>query len=618
MAKKYKINVRTGKFDMINDGPSSQSIRSQDGSIDVTDTGDGVDLSVPLVTEQRNGLEHSFDKLVRDHSLMNIISVDSSNSYANAKEANQILVDADSEYYPVFGQMIEFVGSDGKLHLYRYNGNYLIRKDGVKEWWCGCTYDFKNNCWLINRNSSGSKMRIARSSSALFWTVTDYPDSSTEKYLMMASASFGSVVMSGNSSREYSFSPDGGDTIWIDKTLSYDKYYQSVKKANVIIDNVEKEVILFIALDITLYLDDNLNNNLFINQKNLLTGIGKTVKQATDVEVTIFNGVQNIFILWNGTDNIRHITWVRNLQEVYTYDFESDEIVWKLQYKDGQLYCCPGDSGNVTRQSKSLILNVDFENDEITAISTYDNTHSIIPTDNGMVRIFNHKQVYVDNTLIELPVLLASDEYLTTVATDGDKRILVVTGGHQYSEQKGNYAFLIDVEKKKVLNNDDWEEVAVITNEFSGIVTSGNAQLKPLDLNEYLEYDKTQRELSAVASDRSSEYQNYRLIGSEIAECWCKVALDDIIDNTTKVYSDEECTEELGTIVQHRYNPNNPLYVIIDVSGTEYVVKFNESKTPVSLATTKALIEAVGDVEDILNEITGVVNAEDIINEING
>lgn len=622
MSKKYKINTRTGKFDMINDGPSTNSITSEDGSINVTDTEDGVDLSVPLVTEQRNGLEHSFDKLVRDHSFMNIISVDSSNSYATAKEANQSLMDSDDEYYPVSGQMIEFVGTDGKLHVFRYNGNYIIRKDGVKEWWCGCTYDFKNNVWLINRNSSGgSKLRIARSSSALFWTITDYPDSSVEKYVMMASASFGSVVMSGNQSREYSFTTDGGDTTWEDKTLAHSYYYHSVKRAIITINNVEKEVILFVSNGKTMYITSDDDNNIvegdFIDQGALLNSFGKNLNisestyrtdVAPEIEVAYIDGVQNIFVSWRYNTDKFHITWIRNNQEVYTYDFDDNTYgAYRIKYNNGKLYCFNGDLGDLIAEYKATVLSIN-DDDTITEAETYYDTHCLIPTSYGVVAIINHKQIMINDEndeVVELPIELANDEYLTTTAFDGDKRVLVVTGGHQYNEERGNYAFLIDVERKKVLNNDEWEEIAIITEEFSGIVTSENAQLKPLALNDYLEYDKAQRKLSAIASDRSSEYKNYRLTGSKIEECWCEVALDDIVDNTTKVYSDEECTTELGTILRHGYNPNNPLDVLIYVSGTVYVVRFKESKIPVSLATTKALIEAVGYVEDILNEING-------------
>lgn len=599
-------------------GGGNVNLTSEDGSILITETENGKDLSVPLVTEEINGLEHSFDKLVRDHSFMNIISVDSSNSYATANEANQSLIEKDPEYYPVSGQMIEFVGKDGKMHVFRYNGNYLIMKDGTKQWWCGCTYDYKTNVWLLSRNTSGgSRMRLARSSSALFWTITDYPDSSVEKYVMMASASFGSVVMSGNQSQEYSFTTDGGDTTWEDKTLAHSYYYHSVKRAIITIDNVEKEVILFVSNGKTMYITSDDDNNIvegnFIDQGALLNSFGKNLNiseltyqtdQAPEIEVAYIDGVQNIFVSWLYINTGKfHITWIRNNQEVYTYDFEDNSYgAYRIKYDNGKLYCFHGDLGNVTTGYKASVLSIN-DDDTITEAETYYDTHCLIPTSYGVVSIINHKQIMINDEVVELPIELANDEYLTTTAFDGDKRVLVVTGGHQYNQELGNYAFLIDVERKKVLNNDEWEEVGLVTEDLSGILTSENAELKPLSLNDYLEYDKTKRKLSTKASDRSREYQNHLMIGDR--ECWCAEEYDDIVDNTTKVYSDEACTVELGTITDHNYNPNNPYDVVVAIGSFAFVFRYVEDKMPVSLATTKALVDAIGDVESILNEING-------------
>lgn len=603
MANKYKLNPITGKFDIIGDGEGPAPIGSADGSVEVTETADGINLAVPLVTEENHGRERNFDKLVRDHSFMNVISVDSSASFATAAEANQSLMDVDPEYYPVAGQTIRFVGNDGRLHDFRYNGNYIIDRSGTESWWCGCCYDVANHVWLINRNSGGgTQMRSGRSASGMFWSITDYPASPSEKRVMMASASFGSAVMSGNRSAEYEFTAEGGDETWISRTLGSTMNYHSLKRATILVNNVATDVLLFIATGSTRYLPSSLNDALFVSQKDILNTLGYNVQisgndgdLADDLDVFVDgNGKENIFIFWiRRSDSSRHITWVRRnnntgWDEVYTYTFTSSAKVRKCDYKNGYLYCYIGDLGNPSVDADAYVFNT--ANDTITLLTTYTDTNILIPTDYGVVRIVDYKQIYVDNTPVTLPATLAATQYLTTTASDGDKAVLIVTGGLQYSQQLGNYAFMLDTEKRKITNDAEWEELPIMTEENHGIVTVENAVIKPATYDEYLKYTKSDRKLSTEASDRTTQYQNYKIKGSDHEDLWCTATIAEMVDGTTKVYSDEECTIEAGTITAHSYNPNNPLDLTVAIDGTSYRFEYVESKIPVSLATTKALL----------------------------
>ena len=603
MANKYKLNPITGKFDIVGDGGGELEFGSADGSVEITETDNSVDLSVPLVTEQSHGRERKFDKLVRDHSFMNVISVDSSASYATAAEANQSLMDADPEYYPVAGQTIRFIGNDGRMHDYRYNGNYIIDRNGTNNWWCGACYDVANNVWLINCNADGGvTMRSGRSASGMFWSITDYPYSPLEKRVMMASASFGSAVMSGNSSAEYEFTALGGDETWISRALGHTTNYQSLKRATILVNNVPTDVLLFIAVGATRYLPSSLNDALFVNQENILNSLGYNIQvsgtskdSAGDLSVFIdSNGKENLFILWfRKSDAIRHVTWVRRnnnngWDEVHTYTFASGILVRKCDYKNGYLYCYVSDMGSVSLDVDAYIFST--TNDTLTLVTTYTDTHILIPTDYGVVRIVNYKQVYVDNTLVSLPTTLAANQYLTTTAYDGNKKVLIVTGGLQYSRQTGNYAFMLDAEKRKITNDAEWEELPIMTEENHGIVTVEDAVVKPATYDEYLKYTKSDRKLSAIASDRTTPYQNYKIKGTDHEDLWCAVTIAEMVDGTTKVYSDEECTVETGTITAHSYNPNNPLDLTVAIDGTNYRFEYVESKIPVSLATTKALL----------------------------
>ena len=603
MANKYKLNPITGKFDIIGDGGGELEFGSADGSVEITETDNSVDLSVPLVTEQSHGRERKFDKLVRDHSFMNVISIDSSASYATAAEANQSLMDADSEYYPVAGQTIRFVGNDGRLHDYRYNGNYIIDRNGTNNWWCGACYDVANNVWLINRNSGGgTQMKSGRSASGMFWSITDYPASPTEKRVMMASASFGSAVMSGNQSAEYEFTAYGGDETWISRRLGSTANYHSLKRATILVNNVPTDVLLFINTGATRYLPSSLNDAPFVSQSDILNSLGYNIRVsgndgdlADDVDVFVDgNGKENLFIFWiRRSDSSRHITWVRRndnngWNEVDTYTFASGAKVRKCDYKNGFLYCYIGDLGSPSIEADAYVLST--ANDTITLLATYANTNILIPTAYGIVRIVGYKSIYVDNTLVTLPTTLAANQYLTTTASDGDKAVLIATGGLQYNQQVGNYAFMLDAEKRKITNNAEWEELPIMTEENHGIVTVEDAVIKSATYDEYLKYTKSDRKLSAIASDRTTQYQNFKIKGTDHEDLWCAVAIAEMVDGTTKVYSDEECTIEAGTITAHSYNPNNPLDLTVAIDGTSYRFEYVESKIPVSLATTKALL----------------------------
>ena len=605
MAYKQKINPRTGKFNLVTPEQEGgiKEVTSVDESVEVNPSGDGVDLSVPLVTEENHGRERKFDKLVRDHSFMNVISVDSSASFATAAEANQSLMDADPEYYPVAGQTIRFIGNDGRMHDYRYNGNYIIDRNGTNNWWCGACYDVANHVWLINRNSSGgTQMKSGRSASGMFWSITDYPESPSEKRVMMASASFGSAVMSGNSSAEYEFTAYGGDETWLSRALGSTSNYHSLKRATILVNNVATDVLLFINTGATRYLPSSLNDALFVNQSTILNSLGYNVTisgndgdLADDVDVFIDeNGKENLFIFWiRKSDASRHITWVRRndnngWDEVDTYTFASGAKVRKCDYRNGFLYCYIGDLGATSLEADAYVLST--SNDTITLLTTYTDTNILIPTAYGVVRIVGYKQIYVDNTLVTLPTTLAANQYLTTAASDGNKAVLIVTGGLQYTQQVGNYAFMLDAEKRKITNDAEWEELPIMTEENHGIVTVEDAVIKPATYDEYLKYTKSDRKLSAEASDRTTQYQNYKIKGTDHEDLWCAVTIAEMVDGTTKAYSDEECTIEAGTITAHSYNPNNPLDLTVAIDGTNYRFEYVESKIPVSLATTKALL----------------------------
>jgi hypothetical protein len=69
-----------------------------------------------------------------------------------------------------------------------------------------------------------------------------------------------------------------------------------------------------------------------------------------------------------------------------------------------------------------------------------------------------------------------------------------------------------------------------------------------------------------------------------------------MVDGETIFYADEECTIEAGGCVAHSFNLNNPNDLIVYDFETEEEIAyiFQPSKIPSGLATTKALIDAMG------------------------
>ncbi len=612
MAYKQKINPRTGKFNLVTPEQEGgiKEVTSVDESVEVNPSGDGVDLSVPLVTEENHGRERKFDKLVRNHSLMNIISVDSSNSYPNGEEANASLIAADSEYYPVAGQMVEYISNtDGRLHIARYNGNFLINRDGTNEYWCGATYDILNKCWLVNRNVAGAaRLRVARSSSGLFWQITDYEASSMERRVMICSTSYASLIMSGNESQEYDITYDGGDTLWQHLTVPRDLRYRSVKRSFIKIEGELKEVFLFNENNSVHALDANRTFTTLIGSTNsLLYQIGgynvspypsNGLCDETDWFVD-GNGKNNVLILWNqntGNPNSPyHITWLRQAdtelgwEEVTTYSIPTDYayLVMTIHYENGRIYAYSGERAE-NNSRYACILQIG--NDSISFDSRYDNTSHLIPTSYGLVQVKGSlRQVYVDGEAITMPAGVTHGAFYS-VAYDGNEDILLVTGGTQYSNKTGNYGLILNVAKKRIENDNSWEEIGLVTEEHEGIITAKEGKIKAAQFDEYLHYNKSESKLSANASDRTTAYANYLCLGTDTDDGWCPVALTDIVDNSTKLYSDEACTVELGTITAHQYNPNNPEDLAVDINGVSHRFVHVADKTPVSLATTKALL----------------------------
>lgn len=145
----------------------------------------------------------------------------------------------------------------------------------------------------------------------------------------------------------------------------------------------------------------------------------------------------------------------------------------------------------------------------------------------------------------------------------------------------------------------EWEEIPVLSPNTRGLLQATQNGFEELKVgNPYLmigKNDNNEDALLANASDRYEEYLHHRLyMRSEgvTYEIWCIADFSNIVDGTTAVYGDEECTNQVGVIQNHQYNPNNPYDCEILADGETFVFTWDPTDYPEALATTYAVIEA--------------------------
>lgn len=594
----YKVNPITGKMDMV-------------GNVEEQLADHLVD-----VTENNAGLETALDKKLQNHSFNNVIAL--SDKFASAQEASDHLRSLDGGFYPVRGQLMQYSDERGELHMMRYLGSYLIRTDGVSGQWGELVYDEKNKMFVMIQLLQGNLV-VARSSNGLWWNIQEIKEAGHERWCMGAvDKEKGIVYLSGNSSSELMYSTDGGAN-W---TKGHAPAINSWSKVKFMRYGAEEQsAIFFIGSD---NFGNNNNGNYIywgydiagpfelIDCSNILRNYcGHTnLKNILDFCVVCAPGsddssVADKVFLWCDKSDGSHLSWVRetasgtftliNTFKLPSYVTNLDRVVddWATS-----LMCYRGGNCNLASDQRAYIVCVDFDSEVLGWLGpgTVNDAHSILQTDYGLVRL-SHLGVYLDDEEITLPVELGGQNNLTTMAYNNDGLLMVVTGGHKYDNLKGNYAFLIDLRTREVINVNCWEEVLVGSAEVEGLLAAQGGKIVPAKLSDRLNFKEGK--LDVDASDRYTAYKNYRLVSADSAnrkELWSLVDLSEMVDMQTVFYSDEECTIEAGGCVAHSFNLNNPNDLIVYDFETEEEIAyiFQPSKIPNSVASTKALIDAMG------------------------
>jgi hypothetical protein len=599
----YKVNPITGKMDMVGNVEEQLADHLAD------------------VTENNAGQETALDKKLQNHSFNNVIAL--SDKFASAQEASDHLRSLDGGFYPVRGQLMQYSDERGELHMMRYLGSCQIRPDGTTGRWGELVYDEKAKMFVMIEMNVGNLI-VAKSSNGLWWDIQEHEESGYERWNMGASdPDKGIVFLSGNSSSELMYSKDGGFS-WTKGHAPLTKTWLKVKFMRY--GASEQNSLFFIGCNSTetssansyIYYGDDVtvpferidcdtilrNHCGYSNLKHILD-FCVVCPEDSDRSST----ADKIF-LWNDNSGGSHLTWTRdpegnslNYRLICTLDLPSMVANIDLIYQFGNPYllCYAGAQGKVTIPRAAYIVGVDYtgvdSGDALFVELTREDTHSLLNTDFGLVQLC-HTAVFLDEKEITLPVDIASEgEYLASMAYNNNGLLMVVTGGHKHDSLGGNYAFLIDLRTREVINVNCWEEVLVGSAEVEGLLAAQGGKIVPAKLSDRLNFKEGK--LDVDASDRYTAYKNYRLVSADSAtkkELWSLVDLSEMVDGETIFYADEECTIEAGGCVAHSFNLNNPNDLIVYDFETEEEIAyiFQPSKIPSGLATTKALIEAMG------------------------
>lgn len=199
-------------------------------------------------------------------------------------------------------------------------------------------------------------------------------------------------------------------------------------------------------------------------------------------------------------------------------------------------------------------------------------------------------------------VIFNTDHFI--VFAHNDSKILAVDGmtyafnsnDNAYGNTVNIYDYITGVE-----GLGEWEEIPILKPNIRGLLQATDNGFESLGVQApYLRIgkdDEDNNELQANASDRCTPYENHRLyatIEGVDYELWCPTDWEYIVDGSTVVYMDESCTDPIGIIADHNYNPNNPYDTEIDTGGDEtFVFTWDTKDYPETLATTLAVIDAV-------------------------
>lgn len=590
-------------------------IDSPDGSIDVKREGERVEISIneaykyDLVTEEENGIARAFDKKVLDHSLHNVVPF---GEHSDEDSAVQELTSVDSMYAPRIGQMLDWRDENGDYHLSRYSYETDFRLP-VGSQWSSVVYDDVHDtiCALSfgvdgEHPKEGSFLVATRKVRGVWKT---FESGATETWFQLVYGNGIIVAMSGNESKEFAVSRDGGFT-WEFGVLPTKQYYIRVR----FIDGKFYFICpqgYYASRDMTEFESFvNVTKLLDITERDggLVYFTGETSGTIYYIDETPIGGDSKMFSGFRPYDAFYYVG--NGVYFVYS-DFgmyrddpgHTPSKISNIAFLDYDVTPADGNLANTSIAMQTftpleeVILKKEDDLVRLYAISAK------IASSASFVREFifqpsTKRYSWLDNAdyfyyNYATHACIVRGQYLFAVV--GASRN---GGNNSATESRETSIWTYRTLERTTIDFNPWEEIPLIPEEAEGLVCVDNKKVYEVNVGEFLKFkDKA---LSTIHSDRYTEYLNYPLtIVREGVEykVWCPVALEDIVDGSTLVYEDEECTYSIGTIMSHDYNPNNPTDVEVSIGGNTLVFTFHTSKIPESLATTKAIIDAVNELK---------------------
>lgn len=580
-----------------------------------------------LVTEEVNGIERAFDKRVLDHSLHNVAQM---GMCQDEQEAIAKLTSVDEQYREEYGQYIGWRDAQANPILSRcsYSPIWTLPSS---ETWVDAVYDDQHGticvlCVGTEGRYPGEEgdFLVATRKIRGPWekrNVTFY-----ERWICLAYGNGIIVALTGNSSSEFAISHDGGFT-WDFNRFS--SSYEALKCR--FIDG------LFYV--VTKYGYFTTEDFVTFSQFNNVTGLLDVCKDGGGICLLTYRS-QKYYVdrsVYGGTSAVIYDnsqTSQISLDEIYYFrdgwfmatsrggyrEEGSSSRPYTAIFHDngnGTVSINTGASVNVNAgetlvQAIPYIRDNYFQNRQLQFfVSSYkDGNVKILYNTYDTVSGFSQHNIWSERTGDVQPTyLLPCHVKREDMSLGGETNLLFAFSGGvlKYGGVKSSssYGYMETVMSTNVGYQNieyspanKWERIP-LPNEFqNGIIAVHDREVKEVTVKEpYLEYDREDVTLKANASDRITDYENYRLVslstGAEYQEIFCIVPRVNIVDGSTKVYSDEACTVEVGVIQEHDYNINNPNDTRVLIDGASWVYSFQDSKTPVSLATTKAVIDAI-------------------------
>ena len=602
-------------------------ITSPDSSVNVTETDKNTfELSVPLATEERNGLLSAVGKYQNDHSQL----IETTEQAETANIAAGLLMNKDLEFYPEEGQMMTWKDTNGKLHLSRYEPNTAKNNGFIPSNWRTAVYDAVAESIIVESKSgdtvepAAGQFRVAQSFNG-GWTWTNYLDTTSpnENWGIGTAYKGTAVFISRNSSQEIEYSTDGGVT-WTRANLPSKKRWNSVwvdenerfcfhSESNEVVATADFSIFTDVSADYPAgcrcyFLPEDPTRYPYAN---------KTSNWVCIVRESVFGMQQNV-IYQKGPNGWFKWYTMGTGQEITRH------FPIKIQYEaaDGTITMEPADlfvNDEMRAYAPILYINsndryylwsdqTDWWVFPILYSKKENKVFAIVSNDDKIYQAVGPiPQSGTGLQLSKTETIINGTQAVNFIPYGEDS--IFTFGGVKHDDsgfRQSDFNLFLTISGKTVISTppDFWREIPLIDENKNGLLLQEGNTVNTAELGDFLEKRTVgaNTEIGTVHSDRITEYANYMLQNSN-GVCWCMVDVADMVDNTTKVYSDEECTTEIGVVTNHSYNPHNPLDVEVNIGGTTEVYVIDPTKIPQSLATTAALIAARVEINNLLAEL---------------